>query len=368
MNHMSRMINELLLNIFYANQSDIESAAIRKQILICSIFNLVSITLLFLFGLDAFLKENYLLAFMDGFFLLTSAINYFYLRTTGNFKIASLMVVFVMGTLCLYMLCTGGSYSTGSFWIFIMPSLIFYIFGFKRGRILLLLLIITAVTIVFWPDNPLLQTEYPLHFSFRFLGALLSVSIIAYAYEFTLEDGRNELLILSQKYEKLSRRDELTSLSNRRDIAEKIDNEVSRFERNQHPFCVLMLDLDNFKQINDVHSHHCGDHVLSEVGRTLSQSTQKRDCVARWGGEEFLVLLPETGIQQARIIAERLRENIADMDCSYQDIPIRITLSIGIAEFNQNTTVDDMIKRADKMLYTAKHGGKNMVVADTIFG
>jgi diguanylate cyclase (GGDEF)-like protein len=127
-----------------------------------------------------------------------------------------------------------------------------------------------------------------------------------------------------------------------------------------------MIDLDDFKKINDIHNHHGGDHVLSEVGRILSQSTQKRDCVARWGGEEFLVLLPETELQQAIITAERLRKNIAEMGCIYHGREIRVTLSIGVAEFNKNTTVTEMIKNADHMLYAAKHAGKNLVVAKNV--
>jgi len=192
------------------------------------------------------------------------------------------------------------------------------------------------------------------------------VSIIAYVYEYTLEDGRNELLRLSQKFDLLSRRDALTGLANRRDINEKIENEVSRFERNQKNFCVLMLDLDNFKNINDSYCHDCGDYVLTEVGRTLSQSTQKRDCVARWGGEELLILFPETSLRQATITAERLRVTIADKDFSYNEVSLKITFSAGIAEYQQGLRVDDLINTVDRLLYRAKRGGKNMVIAATI--
>ena len=359
------MIKELFINILYARQSDMSSAAVRKQILICSIFNLAGIVLLFLYGTNAIVEGNYILASVDFSVCAINGINYFYLRRTGNYKGSSQVVVCVMGGLCFYLLCSGGSYNTGALWLFIMPTLIFYILGLKKGRIVLGILFFTVIGVFYIPGNPLLTTEYSLYFSSRFVGAFLCVSIIAYVYEYTLEDGRNELLSLSKKFDLLSRRDALTGLANRRDIIEKIENEVSRFERNQKTFCVLMLDLDNFKNVNDSYCHDCGDYVLTEIGRTLSESTQKKDCVARWGGEEFLILLPETSLRQATITAERLRVTIADKDFSYNEISLKITFSAGIAEYQQGLRVDDLINTADRLLYRAKRGGKNMVIADT---
>ena len=358
------MIKELFVNILYARQADINSAAVRKQILICSIFNLAGIFFLFWYGTDAILEENFMLATVDLSVCAINGINYFYLRRTGNYKVSSQVVVFMMGGLCFYLLCTGGSYNTGALWFFIMPSLVFYILGLKKGRIVLVILFLTVIAVFYIPENPLLVTEYSLYFSSRFLGAFLSVSIIAYAYEYTLEDGRNELLSLSRRFDLLSRRDSLTGLSNRRDMIEKIENEVSRFERNQKSFCVLMLDLDDFKEINDSYCHECGDYVLTEIGRTLSQFTQKKDCVARWGGEEFLILLPETTLKQAAITAERLRITIENKAFSYNEMPLKITFSGGIGEYRQGVSVDNLINTADKLLYRAKHGGKNMVIAD----
>lgn len=359
------MIKKLFENILYARQSDIASAAVRKQILICSIFNLAGIMFLFYYGIDAILEGNFILASVDLSVCAINALNYIYLRRTGNYRISSQVVMCMMGALCFYLLCTGGSYNTGALWLFIMPTLIFYILGLKKGGIVLGFLFLSIIAVFYIPDNPLLTTEYSLYFSSRFLGVFLSVSIIAYAYEYTLEDGRNELLSLTRRLDLLSRRDSLTDLSNRRDVLEKIENELSRFERNQKTFCVVMLDLDDFKEINDKYCHECGDYVLVEIARTLSFSTQKKDCVARWGGEEFLILLPETTLPQATIMAERLRLTVAEKDFSYNGTPLQITFSAGIAEYQQGVQVDDLINTADRLLYKAKDGGKNMVVADS---
>lgn len=357
------MVQKIFINLFYAGQLDIDSASVRKQILICSIFNLTGFVLLFLYGTHAALQQNYPIAAVDFSVCVINALNYIYLRKTGNYKISSQVVVYMMGTLCLYLFCSGGSYQTGPLWSLMMPSLIFYILGLRIGRVVLTLFFLTILAIVALHGNIVSIIDYPPSFFFRFIGAFLSVSIIAYAYEYTLEDGRNELLSLNKKLDALSRIDSLTGLANRRDILERIEQEVSRYERSQDTFCVLMADIDNFKQINDNQDHAFGDLVLQKVGEVLSHSTQKRDCVARWGGEEFLILLTGTSIKDAVRIAERLRKNIAGLDCATDDIVERVTLSIGVAEYDKVNSVNELVKEADQLMYIAKSKGKNQVVS-----
>lgn len=357
------MVENIFKNLFYAGQLEIDSAHVRKQILICSIFNLTGFVLLFLYGLHSAINHNYPIAIVDFSVCVVNGLNYLYLRKTSNYKVSSLIVVWVMGTLCLYLFCSGGSYKTGSLWSLMMPTLIFYILGLRRGRIILALFFLTILGIIFSPFKPNMVMDYPASYVSRFIGVFVSISIIAYAYEYTLEDGRNELLSLNIKLDFLSRSDSLTGLSNRRDMTEKIEHEVSRCERNQETFCIVMADIDNFKQVNDSQDHDFGDFVLQEVGRVLSQSTQKRDCVARWGGEEFLILLSDTSLKNGAQAAERLRKNIAAMHCKSGDISTKVTLSLGVAQFTTDITISDLIKEADRLMYVAKREGKNRVVS-----
>lgn len=359
------MVKSVFINLFYAGKRDINSASVRKQILICSIFTLTAMVLLFLFGSHALLQKNLPIAIVDYGVGILSGINYIYLRKTGNYKVSSLIVVTIMGALCLYLFCSGGSYKTGPLWSLMMPSLIFYILGLKRGRIVLALFLFTILGICIIPDNTNMVNKYPPSYVLRFLGVFVSISIIAYVYEYTLEDGRNELLTLNKKLDLLSRRDSLTGLSNRRDIIDRIGQEVSRCERNRETFCLLMADIDNFKQVNDTHDHAFGDLVLKNVGSALAQTTQKRDCVARWGGEEFLVLLSDTTLEDAVHIAERLRKKIAELDCTAGDVTRRVTLSIGVMQYDQTSSIGELIKQADQLMYVAKREGKNRVVAVT---
>jgi len=155
--------------------------------------------------------------------------------------------------------------------------------------------------------------------------------------------------------------DSLTKLYNRQKLNEELSKEILRENRYQHNLSILMFDIDNFKNINDTYGHDVGDVVLIDLSNILKNSIRATDYAARWGGEEFMVLLPETSIDETTRIADQLREKIE----TYQpeNINLPITISIGIAEFipNENTK-DDFIKNVDIALYQAKRTGKNKVV------
>ena len=360
------MNKKCLINALYAGHVDESSSDVRKQILISSLFSLVSIILLSIFGLDALRIGKYLLSSIVLSFAVINGVNYFFLYRSGNYHRSSRVILVLMIILCFYLLCSGGNKNTGALWFFILPTLIFYILGLRKGLITLSASFVMVVCILYIPENPLLQTEYLPVFISRFTGALFSVSVIAFAYEYTREDGQKELLNLSHKLDQLSRKDELTGLSNRRDIVERLRNEVNRFERSGHRFSVLIADIDYFKMVNDTHGHDCGDYALCQVASTLSKNTQKRDTVARWGGEEFLVFLPETNISQAESSAKRLQKAIEDLPITYNNKSVALTISIGIAEYQPGETLNDLIIVADKLLYLAKNEGRNQVRSSAV--
>ena len=123
-----------------------------------------------------------------------------------------------------------------------------------------------------------------------------------------------------------------------------------------------MLDLDHFKQINDAHGHSVGDQALVTCARMLASAGRAGDVVARWGGEEFIVLLPDTDQAQACALAERLRLALADCPIETQNSTLHITASFGVAERAESSQFDDLIRHADQALYRAKHAGRNRVM------
>lgn len=157
--------------------------------------------------------------------------------------------------------------------------------------------------------------------------------------------------------EKLATIDPLTHIYNRRKFTEVATDEFIRFQRYRHSFCIYMLDIDNFKAINDTHGHEAGDHVISTVATMLGEQTRTSDYFGRWGGEEFIILTPESNHQGQSVLAEKLLAILRNH--SFNDIG-KVTASIGISEVRpEDTGIDDVIRRADKALYEAKNAGKN---------
>ena len=176
-------------------------------------------------------------------------------------------------------------------------------------------------------------------------------------------DYRNRLLQSKEELEKLSRTDELTRLPNRRFLLDRFNQELFHHNRRNRALALAILDLDLFKEINDRHGHQAGDQVLFEFGRILDESCRDYDIVGRYGGEEFVVVLPDTDSSDARAICERIRKRIENHPFDARGHGIRITTSIGIAckPAREKTTADELFQRADAALYRAKEAGRNRV-------
>lgn len=164
--------------------------------------------------------------------------------------------------------------------------------------------------------------------------------------------------------ERLSLTDHLTGINNRRAFYELISPIWNTGIRNKRNMSVILMDVDRFKSINDTYGHAQGDKVLITLAKTLLNNARSGDIIARWGGEEFILFLPETTIDEATEIAERFRETVSDIELQNHNGDFKMSVSIGIAHnANLNMTIDDLIMIADKYLYKAKQKGRNQVCA-----
>ena len=183
------------------------------------------------------------------------------------------------------------------------------------------------------------------------------LSIIA--TQVSLEIDRKQL---EEKLKLQATTDELTGLFNRRAVSDKIQAEFEGFQRSGSQFSLVIADIDFFKHVNDLHGHNAGDFLLRSVAHELAQAVRDCDTISRWGGEEFLCLLPSTDIKMALSIAERMRSSIFEKTFSWDDNQLSITLTFGVAAVNERDTVDSLIHRADQALYWGKKTGRNRVV------
>jgi diguanylate cyclase (GGDEF)-like protein len=170
-----------------------------------------------------------------------------------------------------------------------------------------------------------------------------------------LEKAQEELRCLAMT-------DPLTGISNRRHFMDQIAEEIERTKRYGLPFSLLMIDIDNLKEINDAYGHKAGDEVLRSFAKHCLTKLRSVDRFARFGGDEFIVLLVQTGQLKAKEVTARLLAGIEDLDIQIGEKSILITVSIGLTTTEDIVSIEELIKRADEAMYKAKNGGRNQVV------
>ncbi len=217
--------------------------------------------------------------------------------------------------------------------------------------VLAVVLYAAAMTLLQHLHPAAVETKLEIIRFFILLVALLWLSIMA-----------NYISTLRRKIERLASHDALTNIFNRRKIFELLDREKSLANRTGSAFSVCMLDIDDFKEINDTYGHPAGDEVLSTLARTLTENIREEDYVARYGGEEFLIVLVNANNKDSNTeYAERIRSIIEKLRFPEISQSLKITASIGVAAYQQPESVDFLVARADRALYNAKMEGKNRV-------
>ena len=193
------------------------------------------------------------------------------------------------------------------------------------------------------------------------LGTLPPLILAAYqisAWRNRLSQQRRELRSTLEKVQALASRDALTGLYNRRHMQDKMQDCVRRFERYGERFTVVLVDLDHFKRINDQHGHRVGDEALVAFSAGATMVLRDSDTVGRWGGEEFLFVLPNTSPRKADIALQRLREALARSQISTAAPTLRVAFSAGVAQHEPGAPMHRTLERADRALYQAKHEGR----------
>ena len=181
-------------------------------------------------------------------------------------------------------------------------------------------------------------------------------------YAKELEAKNEKLNVTLAKIETAAMTDFLTGLSNRWCMTKRVKAEAARLAQNKGKATLILGDIDNFKRINDTYGHDCGDLVLKDVANIMSSVLREEDAIARWGGEEFLLMLPDIDLTGGMIVAERIRTGIEAANFHYDEKSLSVTITLGVAELDRNLGFDESIKNADEALYKGKSMSKNCVI------
>lgn len=352
-------IMNLLRRYLNAGLNQHNNPETNRKTFMVNLFGLVGLILTTIMGTAAMLNGNYMLCIALYLTGMSYLISYQLQKFTGNKQIYSSIILYSMFGFLIYLVYSGGVANTGPLWIFMAAPVALFFDGLRKGLIDIAIFIGVISLMMFYPDDALINTHYTSEFKQRLLYSFLSVTFLSAYYEYSRQRSFDFMLKISRKFEQMAKYDPLTHLPNRRDAMDKLEYEYRRIERNLTPVALILVDVDFFKRINDAHGHAAGDKVLVDLANLFKHIIRKQDTVARWGGEEFLFILPQTNSTQALVVANKIRNNLAKTGFDYEAHSFNVTVSMGISEINAKVSIEDAIKQADDFLYLAKKNGRD---------
>ena len=252
------------------------------------------------------------------------------------------------------------------FWFLLYPPMAMFCFGLRKGAIAFFLCMLTFSFILFSPVHHYLAQPLSFPVKVRFYLAMFGAFAFSLGIEYSRLQTRRVLGNTLARLEQDSLTDLLTGLGNRRSFYNYFSISFLCSSSCRHTFSLASVDIDHFKKINDTYGHEVGDKVLRHVSDLLSSQSRDSDRIYRWGGEEFLILMPITGPAQAKLVLERMRMGIQDTPCVGDNGErIFLTSSFGHCSSVVGENLDAKIAEADRCLYEAKRSGRNCVVGST---
>lgn len=322
---------------------------------------IAAVGILSLFSVRGYMQGNIVTAYVLSTFATLLAANAITYAVSANEHWLRGGFIALITLLFSYLAIFAVENGAGILWLFAYPPVVFYISNQRLG--------LTsciggwlALALLFSPLGAwVVETPYSAGFSVLMLSALGFEMVSCYALDQSRRRSKQRLLQLASEFEFAAKHDALTGLFNRREGHARLESEYERYRRNQRAFSLLLLDIDLFKKINDTYGHLAGDKLIKLVAGTLERECRKVDIVARWGGEEFLVVLPETGAREAVLTADRVREAVASQSINVEGQTVRVTISVGLAPMEGSASIERILQRADEALYKAKTLGRNRV-------
>jgi len=291
--------------------------------------------------------------------LLIVALGLFYIF--DHHRLARVLLASTLLT-CFFFLLLGASDASALMWCLTVVPVLVGAFDHRQSLAMLIILFAAATWIMFGGSMPIAVPEYSDTVVVRFLSSYAILAAFAVAMDNSRFDSLTKYKDLSSRVDEITHQDVLTQLPNRHNMEGRLAAKYQQYRLGKQPFSILLADLDNFKFINDRYGHDVGDEILYAVGQMLLEPLRDEDVVARWGGNEFMVLLPTANAEAAVNIAERRRTKATEIDMQAQGDKLRISLSVGVASIDKCTGVDDLMSTAENGLYQAKHMGRDMVV------
>ena len=349
----------------YTSLKDLEHLADQRKRLLLKTCFYIMFAMLFLFSLlNAFVYQevsNYVFMLK-----LISLVIILYLiaqlhrnPTPQNINKLAKLSSFIFAAFLLFLIDLNQAQNFSLIWVFFFPIFAMTINGSKTGLrytlvFITLLLLLAYNHIGHWQSGLWNELSF-----IRLMAASLILTFIIYLNEVSLNNAKLQAKSALEELQTLSTTDELTGIFNRRHINDTLGKAIQNAERYNAPLTLTLFDIDDFKKINDQYGHIIGDKILNEMVEKIQKNIRSTDSCRRWGGEEFLIILPHETRESAIQFCEKIRTTVEEM--RFSEPSIQITCSFGIAQLQKSMAAEELIDQADQALYIAKTSGKNQI-------
>ncbi len=355
-------------NRYTINAPSAEESEQSRKLYILKSITLLTIACTLPLGILAYIKGQNPLFIALLTMALLSVLNYFLIiKEKISYSLASNVIAYPLLALMIYLVSTGGTNNTGALWIYSMPAVVLFLFGLKKGATVLFAFLLAMTFVLFFPDNIFLHIEYSFDYKTRLILVFILDVLLTSAYEYSSQISFSKMRDLTEELANIAEEDQLTGLRNRRGVHHQMERIYAQSKRDKTSLSLIMCDIDYFKDVNDRYGHETGDVVLIEVAKVIKDTIRRTDIASRWGGEEFLVVLPKTNEKEAYIVAEKIRKNILNLLVTHEQYQIKVSLSAGVADSKHTSSVDGLVKLADNYMYEAKTKGRNITCPTMFF-
>ncbi|WP_027328110.1 GGDEF domain-containing protein [Marinimicrobium agarilyticum] len=326
---------------------------------ILSFVSYISGAIILFYGLRHLMLKNTSLALIllsaSTAFLLTVG----YYRWSKNIERACLIEALLVALFVLALVFHGGYANTALYWVFPFPAILFGLLGVRNAAIGNTLILVLLAIMLF--VDGLIPAQYRPEETSRFFASVVIVVMVSWINDYFRERSHQKMDVLQATREKQANTDPLTLLPNRRFIDSHLGRDLAHRPEEFLPMGVVMCDIDHFKRLNDQFGHHTGDLVLKQVAEHFRKALRRQDIACRTGGEEFLLLLPKTDLNDARLVAEKVRDQLARQPFIIKEKEHPITASFGVTVCETADALASSVEQADELLYRSKQSGRNKV-------
>lgn len=353
------MIKTRLTSFLNEGASTRKSGEENRKVFIVNLFGLVGLSITSVMTVFSLFHLDYALAAALAISAVVYYLSHYIQRVTGNTYAASMLILYSLLMLMIYLVYGGGYKNTGPLWIFMVAPVTLFLLGLKKGAVYIGLFVFVITIMLFYPQDALLTANYSFEFKTRLLFSFLTIAFLSGLYEYSQQKSFEQVMRLSKEYEQMAKCDSLTHLPNRREALDQLGYAMNRLSRNKESICVILCDVDNFKSINDNYGHLVGDKTLVCLAKLFNDQVRQQDCVARWGGEEFLFVLPDTTLNQAKAFSQKIHSALNQLSIDAGTQKLTVTISMGISEILEGQAIEQVLSIADDHMYKAKTAGRN---------